>query len=185
MGGRVRVIERLREQIERGVGGHLALQQDVRPSDGQLQPLPGDDQPWRQLLDDLEQGRHLGLFEQVGFVILDEVDGKSGIAGRQRVFDGIVEPVVFFEPQRRGAMQLRDPLRIVALEPAAQKLGEHLVVVKPARFPVDRLQKQATLGDLLQQRLAPGHLRQGRSQIRAYSLGNRGGQDEIDDLGFQ
>ena len=73
--------------------------------------------------------------------------------------DGLVEVAVFGEPGRRGAVELCDPVGMVALESTAQEFREHLVVPKPLGIAVDPLQEQAAPLDLLEHRLPAGSLR--------------------------
>ena len=81
----------------------------------------------------------MGLLEQVGLVLLDQVDRARGVARGQRVVDGLVEVAVFDEPLRRDPVELFDPLGMVTVESAAQEFGEHVVVAKPVRILVASL----------------------------------------------
>ena len=79
-------------------------------------------------------------------------------------------------------MQPRHPVGVVALEAAAQVLGEQVVVAEPLAFVVERAQEQVAAFELLEHRLPVGAVGEPAREVAAEPVAHRGGQQELQDL---
>ena len=136
----------------------------------------------RQPRGEAEQADHPAVLDQRHGVPLDQVGGPFDGARGQRVRDRLGDQVVLGEPVRRPPVQPRHPVGVVALETAAQVLGEQVVVAEPLALVVERAQEQVAAFELLEHRLAVHAVGQPAREVAAEPVAHRRGQQELQDL---
>jgi hypothetical protein len=80
-------------------------------------------------------------------------------------------------------MQLRDPIRLITLEPVPEGLGEQVVKSEP--LIVDAVQEEILLFDLFENLLCACDPGERDGETAADSIGNRGRQQEVQHRRFQ
>ena len=180
-GGRQHPAQVLQGQLGRG----RALQQAVRPGQGHQQARSLADRGGRQPPDQTEQADHPAMLDLGHGVPFDQVGGHGDVAGGQRVADRLGHQVVRGEPLGGPPVQPGHPVPLVALEPAAQVVGEQVVVAEPLPLGVQRAQEQIAPLQFLQHRLAVGAPAQRVGQLAAEPVPHAGVEQEGQDVAGQ
>ena len=104
------------------------------------------------------------MFEQIGCCVLYCINRLGCVTGEKQMIDGLAEHLLLREPPRRGAVEPRNPIRCVALEPVQKILGEEVMVLKPGPVGICPSEKEVALLDVFQDVPAARIAAEGRRQ---------------------
>ena len=145
---------------------------------GDAQPRPVLDQPGGQGSQPPGHGRGFSASRHFPDVPLDHPGRPVAVPGGQGVPDRIVDQPVALTPGGRGAVQLRQPFRLLLGKAHPQQVGEQLVVAVPAAHLVQRGQEQIGPLDGLKQPLPAGAAGDRIAQRAAQTVQHRRLQQE-------
>ncbi len=159
--------ERSRYPLQRALGRHGPVEQDIRPRQHQLHPRARGDRRRRQFVHQTQQCRHMRVFDERHTAGLHQRHRAIGVACGKGMGHGLGGHAMGGEPLRCRPVQTGDRLGHVTFESTPQELDEQRVEPEPLSFLIHPAQEQIPCLDLLEQRLGAWLSAQRGRQARA------------------